>query len=129
MIIEISVACIAGAFIVLVVFSVICIVKFYKTTSEINKLLHSTKKNMDELASESVKLIKNVDETTSDVKKKLHALDVFFRPFSAAKHEMEAKSKKNKDYDLASELIEGLSAGMILYNKIKGGIKEYVKSR
>ena len=74
-------------------------------------------------------MIKNVDETTIDVKKKLHALDIFFKPLSTAKQDMDLKSKKHKDYDLTTELIEGLSAGMILYNKIKGGIKEYVKSR
>ena len=62
-------------------------------------------------------------------KKKLHTLDIFFKPLSMAKQETDAKSKKHKDYDLTTELIEGLSAGMILYNKIKGGIKEYVKSR
>ena len=129
MIIDISVACIAGGFLILVVFLIVGIVKFYKTNQEINKLLHSTRKHMDELGAESLKLIKNVDETTVDVKKKLHALDVIFKPLYAAKQEMEHKGKKSKEYDLAAEIIEGLSAGMILFNKIKGGIREYGKSR
>ena len=129
MITDISVACIAAAFIILVIFLIIGIVKCYKIATEVNRLLHATKKNMDELASESLELIKNADETTSDVKKKLQTLEIFFKPLSTAKQEMETKSKKHKDYDLTTELIEGLSAGMILYNKIKGGIKEYVKSR
>jgi uncharacterized protein YoxC len=129
MIIEVSVACIAGGFLILVVFLIIGIVKFYKTNQEINKLSHSIRKHMDELGVESLKLIKNVDETTVDVKKKLQALDVFFKPLSTAKQEMEHKNKKSKEYDLAAEIIEGLSAGMILFNKIKGGIREYGKSR
>ena len=129
MIIDMSVACIAGAFIVLVIFLIIGVVKFNRTSKEINRLLHATKKDLDELTSESAKLIKNLNETTNDVKNKLHALDCIFRPFSNAKHDMETKGKKSRDYDLASEVIEGLSAGMILYNKIKGGIKEYGKSR
>lgn len=128
MIIDISVACASGAFILLVIFLIIGIVRFNKTSKEISRLLHTTKKDLDELSAEGVKLIKNLNETSSDVKKKLHALDLFFKPLYA-KQDGETKSKKSKDYDLASEIVEGLSAGMILYNKIRDGIREYGKSR
>jgi hypothetical protein len=128
MIIDISVACASGAFIVLVIFLVIGIVRFNKTSKEINRLLHTTKKDLDELTVEGVKFIKTLNETSSDVKKKLHALDLFFKPLYA-KQDGETKSKKHKDYDVTSEIIEGLSAGMILYKKIRDGIKEYGKSR
>jgi len=129
MVIDISVACISVAFIVLVVFLIIGIVKFNRTSKEINKILHSTKRDVDELSSEGKQLIKHLNESTVDINKKLHALDIFFKPLYSAKHDMEFKGKKNKDYDLTSEIIEGLSAGMILFNKIKGGLKEYGKSR
>lgn len=125
MVIDISVTCISVAFIILVIFLIIGIVKFNKTFKEINKLLHATKKDLDELTLVGDKLLKNLNETTENVNKKLHALDIFFKPFQNA----ESKSKKYKEYDLASEIIEGLSAGMVLYNKIKGGLKEYGKSR
>jgi hypothetical protein len=128
MIIDISVACASGAFILLVIFVIVGIVRFNKTSKEINRLLHTTKKDLDELSAEGVKLIKNLNETSSDVKKKLHALDLFFKPLYA-KQDGETKSKKHKDYDLGSEIVEGLSAGMTLYNKIRDGIKEYGKSR
>jgi hypothetical protein len=128
MIIDISVACASLAFIILVIFLINGIVRFNRTSKEINKLLHATKKDLDELSVEGVKLVKNLNESTSDVKRKLHALDIFFKPFYA-KQDTETKSKKSKDYDLASEVVEGLSAGMTLYNKIKEGIREYGKSR
>lgn len=128
MVIDISVACASAAFIVLVIFLIIGIVRFNKTSKEINRLLHATKKDMDELSLEGIKLIKNLNESTGDVKRKLHALDVFFKPLYV-KQDTEPKSKKSKEYDLASEIIEGLSAGMILYNKVKEGIREYGKSR
>ena len=128
MIIDISIACASGAFVILVIFLIVGIVRFNKTSKEINRLLHTTKKDLDELSAEGVKLIKNLNETSSDVKRKLHALDLFFKPLYA-KQDGETKSKKHKDYDLASEVVEGLSAGMTLYNKIRDGIKEYGKSR
>jgi Sec-independent protein translocase protein TatA len=128
MIVDISAACASAAFIVLVIFLIIGIVRFNRTAKEINRLLHATKKDMDELSVEGIKLIKNLNETTGDAKKKLHALDVFFKPLYV-KQDTEIKSKKNREYDLASEIIEGLSAGMILYNKVKEGIREYGKSR
>jgi Sec-independent protein translocase protein TatA len=128
MVIDISVACASGAFIILVIFLVIGIVRFNKTSKEINRLLHATKKDLDDLSAEGIKLIHNINETSTDVKKKLHVLDLFFKPLYP-KQEGETRSKKHKDYDLTSEIIEGLSAGMTLYNKIKDGIKEYGKSR
>jgi Sec-independent protein translocase protein TatA len=128
MVIDISIACASAAFVVLVIFLIIGIVRFIKTSKEINQLLHATKRDLNELSEEGTKLIKNLNETTHDVKHKLHALDLFFKPLYA-KQETEIKSKKSKEYDLASEIIEGLSAGMILYNKIREGIKEYGKSR
>jgi hypothetical protein len=128
MIIDISIACASGAFIILVIFLVVAIVRFNKTSKEINRLLHTTKKDLDELSAEGVKLVKNLTEVSGDVKRKLHALDLFFKPLYA-KQDGETKNKKHKDYDLASEVVEGLSAGMTLYNKIRDGIKEYGKSR
>ena len=128
MVIEISVACASGAFILLVIFLIVGIMRFNKTSKEIDRLLHTTKNDLDELTVESVKLVKNLNENASDVKKKLHALDLFFKPLYP-KQEGETRSKKHKDYDLASEIIEGLSAGVTLYNKIRDGIKEYGKSR
>src|SRR5271156_2062652 len=103
MVIDISVACISGAFIILVIFLIVGIVKFNRTSKEINKLLHTTKKDLDELTVESIKLIGNLNQTTEDVKKKLHILDIFFKPF-AAKQETESRAKKHQDYDVASEL-------------------------
>jgi uncharacterized protein YoxC len=121
MVTDISVAIIAAAFVVLVVFLIIGIVKAVKTLREINKTLHSTKKDVDELSQESLKLVKNLNETTNDIKKKLHAMDCLFKPFEHIESEMK------KTNNLTSDIVECVSAGLVLYNKIKRGIKDYVK--
>lgn len=105
MIIDISVAFIAAAFVILAIFLIAGIVKSHKTLDE------------------GVKLIKNLNETTVDVKKKLHALDFLFNPLT------EGKGKKSRRVDLPMDIVECLSAGVTLYNKIKGGIGAYVKGR
>lgn len=129
MVIDISVAFIAAAFVALVIFLIIALVKSQKTLKEMNKILSSSKKDIDEISIESTKLIKNLNETIVDIKKKLHALDCLFKPLSETKGEIEGESKKVKNYDLVSDVAECLAAGLVLYNKIKGGIKGYVKTR
>jgi uncharacterized protein YoxC len=128
MIIEISVAVIAGAFAILSVFLIVAVVKAQKTLKEVNRVLHTTKKEMEEMSVEGIKLMKNLNETTVDVKKKLHALDILFHPLASMKDEME-NAKQSKHKDLATEIAECLAAGFTLYSKIKGGIAAYVKSR
>ena len=127
MAIEISVGFIAAAFVVLVVFLIIGVMSSRKSLREMNKLMHATKKDLDEISVESLKLIKNLNETTIDIKKKLHVADFLFKPFSETRDDIEANSKKIKHHDIASDIMECLAAGMVIYNKIKGGIKEYVK--
>lgn len=129
MIVDISVAVIAVAFVVLVIFLIIGIVKSQKTLKEVNRLLHSSKKELDEISVESLKLIKNLNDTTVDLKKKLHALDCLFKPLTEAKDRMEDDGKKVKNHDLATDIMECVGSGLVLYNKIRGGIRAYVKSR
>ena len=127
MVVEVSVAVIAAVFVLLVVFLIIAIVKALKTLKEVNRFLHSSKKELDEISVEGLKLIKNLNETTSDIKRKLHALDGFFSPFLGRREEGE--HKKHKEADLATDIIECVASGLTLYNKIKEGIRTYVKSR
>ncbi len=112
MIIEISVAIIAAAFVILVIFLIRALLNITKTTQEMNKVLHSTKKDLDEL-------LKNVNATTIDINHKLHTLNVFFKPLSEHRH----------DQNIVTDIAECVSDGMLLYHKIKGGIKQYVKTR
>jgi uncharacterized protein YoxC len=129
MMIEISVACIAAAFVILVIFLIIGLVKSQKTLKEVNRTLASSKKELDEVSNESLKLIKNLNETTIDIKKKLHTLDFVFKPLSEVNEESEGGSRRHKNYDVVSEVVDCLATGLVLYNKIKGGIKGYVKTR
>ncbi len=124
MIIEISVAVAAGAFLLLAIFAVMGIMTSRKTLKEVSRTLHSAKKDLDELSVESLKLIKNLNDTTVDVKKKLHALDFVFKPLG----EMgEKREDHKKSHDITSEIMECVAAGMLIYNKIKGAIKAYGK--
>jgi len=128
MLIEISVVTIAAAFVVLVIFAIIGIMSARKTMNEVNKTLHAVKKDLNDLSEESLKLIKNINETTADVKKKLHALNFLLKPFYEMENH-ESEHRKSKHYDLASEIMECITAGLVIYNKIKGGIREYGKTR
>ena len=129
MVIEISVACIAGAFVILAVFLIICIVKTWKTIKETNALLHSLRKDLNEISEEGVELLKHMNELTADVKRKMHAVDYLIKPLKAAKEDIESEEKKMKGCDLTSDILECLAAGMVIFNKIKGGIREYGKNR
>ena len=117
MIIDISVATIAGAFVFLVVFLIVAIVKLGKTAKEINAVLRSAKKELDELNADGGKLIRHLNEISLDAKRKLSALDCFFKPLE----------EKNHEPSVVSELAECVGAALQLYRKIKKGIKEYVK--
>lgn len=125
MIVEISVALIALAFLVFVIFAIDGIISSKKTLKAMNKVLHETKRDMDELTTESLKLIKNLNETAVSAKKSVHVIEHLIRPFSDSKSE----DKRNKDYDVVSEAVETIATGMALYHKIKEGIKHYVKTR
>ena len=129
MIIEISVAFIAAAFVVLVIFAIIGIVKSGKTLKETNSLLRSTKKDLDELSEEGLSLIKHADDLAVDLKRKLHALDFLIQPLSHTEKEITAKSKKLKNEDLFADILESLAAGVVLFSKIKDGIRDYGKNR
>lgn len=123
MTIEISVGIIAAAFVILVIFLIIGIMSSRKTLKEMNKLLHASKRDIDELSSESIKLVKNLNDLTNDAKRKMHALDFIFKPISHAKERLENENS------LSSEIIQCFTAGAIAFNKIRGLFKEYAKHK
>jgi len=129
MLIEISVACIAAAFIVLVVFAVIAIVKSIKTLNNTNVLLQSTQKNLDETNTKVQILLKHADALAVNLKYKLHALDHFIKPLTETEHEIERKSKHLQHKDLITDILESTAAAIVLYSKIKEGISDYAKNR
>lgn len=123
MIIDISVAVIAATFIVLVFFVINALIASKKSMRELNRLLHATKNDLDKLSDESLKLIKSLNETTHSVNKKLHILDPLFTPF-----EHETRSRRH-GHNLTSDIAECLAAALVLFQKIKEGVRDYAKSK
>ena len=123
MAIEISVGVIAAAFVILVIFLIVGIMSSRKTLKEMNKLLHASKRDIDELSSESLKLLKNLNDLTNDTKRKMHALDFVFKPLSHAKETIENETS------LSSEIIQCFTAGAVVFNKIRGLFREYAKHK
>lgn len=128
MVIEISVAGIAAVFIILALSMIITMVKTQKTLKEVNKVLSSAKKELDELGAESLKLVKNLNEFTTDIRSKLQIFDILFSVLPRFRGEA-GKGKKARKFNWATDIVEGLSAGYTLYDKIKRGIDTYVKRR
>ncbi|MFI5334498.1 MAG: DUF948 domain-containing protein [Chlamydiales bacterium] len=121
---EISIAIMAGAFVVLVAFLILGILSSRKTMKELNRTLHAAKKDLDELTHESLKLVKNLNDLTNDAKRKMHALDFFFKPLSHVNEE-----SGEQENGVASDLVEGLTASFVAFNKIKRVISEYGKQK
>lgn len=137
MIIEICVAVLTVSFLALVVYLVITLRATTATLKKTNHFLSKTEKDLDDLTTESVKLLKNVNDLAAGIRKKSEALDYLISPFtkhhrhskSEHKHENRHEHGHEEDYGTISELVQFVSNGIVLFNKIRGDIKDYVKSR
>jgi len=119
-IIEICVAAITLAFIVLVVFLVITLRRSCLTLKKTKQVLVKIEHDLDHLTVESLKLIKNTNELTIDIKKKSEALNFLFRPLFHLNKKAEHSSHPENAADKTAEILRYLSSGVELFNKIRG---------
>jgi uncharacterized protein YoxC len=94
MVIEICVAVIAVAFVALVVFLIMTLCNLIKT-------------------------LKNVNELTTDIKKKSESLNFLFRPLFKMNKERKEENK-NDNYEKASIMMNYMAEGILLFKKLKG---------
>lgn len=131
MIIEICVGVLTAAFVALVIYLIITLRSTTAALKKTNHLLSRAERDIDEITGEGVKLVKNLNELTVDIRKKSEALNVLIHPFEK-QHRGRSERKHEDDDDTGSsigDLIEYVTTGIVLFNKIKGDIKHYVKSR
>lgn len=116
MIIEISVALIALTLLAwMVVFSILLL----KT----RKTLESTRKDVHNVATEAIDLMKKLDALATDIKSKTDSLDFVFRPLKSigkGKHRAEAS-------ETVSEIVEWVGTSLALFNKLKNAVKHREK--
>lgn len=92
MIIDICVGVIALAFVVLVVYLVLTLIKV-------------------------IRLLKTTNDIAVDLKKKSETLNVFFQPLK--KFDKKKSDLKNRKYDKIAEIISFATDGIALFNKLK----------
>lgn len=96
MIIEISVAIIALAFVALVIY-IIAVAKALKTTlGQVNQTLFDVRRHLEEIGSEARKTTQNVDQLSSDLNNKMEALKPIFNALSNVGDYLEHKTKTLK---------------------------------
>jgi len=137
--IEIILAVIALAFVVLVVFLVRILIKAYETFRRVNCTLALAQKQLLDLQEEPKKLFSTINDIASDVNCKLENLDPLFGALSnlgiaaesrtAALNEFPTPSRSFKAHaqvdlgspseDIASDLIDLALTGFSVWQKIK----------
>lgn len=105
MTIEMSVAIIAVAFVVLVVFLV-------GTLLKVREDLHQT-------TTEAIQLMKKLDALTSDIQSKSNSLNFLFRPLKSLNH--------RGHNDIVMELGELVGVSLSLFEKLKAAVRHYAK--
>lgn len=108
MIIEISVAVIAFAFVVLVIFLIVAIRALIVTSHKANELLFEVQKNLQNVGGQAAKAIEHTNQISYDLKRKMEALNPLFLSITNLGEVLESESnhfkkKKLHDFDRESE--------------------------
>ena len=132
--IEISLIVIAITFVILSIFLIIVLVSLRKTLQHANKTLITARHKIEELSTESIKLLKSSTEISGDVKHKMLLLNSLFQALSMVGDNTldKVKSIRSDQIDLDdeahikpkgmfSELTEWVATGIHLWNTVKKG--------
>ena len=92
MIIEISVAIIAFAFVALVITMAILARSFQQTLIQVNRTLLEVRKQLDDLGGQTSKIMDHTNHVSYDLKRKLESLDPIFNAFSNVGDYLEHKT-------------------------------------
>lgn len=92
MIIEISVAVIAVAFVALVIYLIIMIKALHTTLGQLNQTLVEARKQLDEVGGQAQKVMENTNQISFDLKQKIVAFNPIFNAIANAGEILEHKS-------------------------------------
>lgn len=102
MIIEISVAVIAVAFVVLVIYLITMIGALRTTMHQIDQTVIEVRKQMDEMGGQAKKTIEHTNLISFDLKRKMESLNSIFNTLSNVGEILESKTNALKKESLAS---------------------------
>lgn len=97
MIIEVSVAVIALAFIALVFYLIDLIKSSKKTLAQSNQMLNDAYKEIDQLGGETKKLLEHLNHISIDIQTKMEALDPIFNSIEELGNVLESKTTSLKE--------------------------------
>lgn len=117
MIMDIIVGVIGVAFILLVIFFIMTLLRLRRLMKTGDRVLKKVDHLLHALSEPSVELINNSNKLVMDIKKKSEGLDVIFRPLYGL------KKHGHKGYEKISELLEFVAEGVQLFSKIKKEMK------
>lgn len=144
MIIELSIAAIAVAFVCLVVYVITTIKSLRQTLEHVNETLVCAKTHIDELGGEGRRIIHQANALSLDVQGKLETLDPLFLTVAHVGEALERKTasfvqsaepsipasknvnnlspdEESKSIHTLSDILEWIVLGMTLWQKIKKG--------
>lgn len=117
MIIEVCIAVSTIAFIVLVVFLIMMLRNSCATLQKTKHTLTKIEGELKEISSESIILLKNVNDLTVDIKEKAKSLNFLFLPLLKLSQEKPHKAKST--YEKLTEVINYIADAVILLKKVK----------
>jgi len=120
MIMEIIIGVIGIAFILLVIFLIMTLLRLRRFIKTADRVLTKADHLLHAISEPTVELIQNSNKLVMDVKKKSEALDVIFRPLYCLKKE---RSEEPTAYKKISEILELVIEGVQLFSKIKKEMK------
>lgn len=93
MIIEISVAVIALAFVILVIYLILLFSAVKQTLNQTNLLVNDVRKQLDDLSGEAKKTIEHTNQMSADLRHKMEALDPLFNSIANVGDVLEHKAE------------------------------------
>jgi uncharacterized protein YoxC len=96
MIIEISVAVIAVAFVLLVIYLIVMLKTLKSTLNQVNYLIFDARKQLDEMGTEAKKIIDHTNQISLDLKYKMETLNPLFQSVENIGEVLEDKAENLK---------------------------------
>ncbi|WP_068467947.1 DUF948 domain-containing protein [Candidatus Protochlamydia phocaeensis] len=105
MIIEISVAVIAAAFVVLVIYLIVMTKALRSMFGQVNHLIVDARKQLDDIGFEAKKAVEHTNEISADLKEKMESLDPLFKSVANVGEVLEYKTEELKQKAIHSSSI------------------------
>lgn len=112
MIIDISIAVIAAAFVVFVIFLVLVLHVLRKTLHQVNRTLVDLRGQLDDMGGQTKKVIEHTNQISFDLKRKMESLNPVFNSVSNLGDILEQKTLHMKKVALASSHKEHKSSDL-----------------